>query len=240
MYTRLSLTLAALALSSGAAFGQIVTNASGYAIGYAANLNLGDSVVNLSNSGVQGGFIGAAPNKTQGNICVNVYTFDPAEEEIACCACLVTPNGLNSLSVKSDLTSNPLTPAIPTSVIIKLVSSEPGVDKTGAFTLCNPALAGSTGIVIPATPYYPTAAIPAGDPNANRLVLTGMLAWGATLEPSSSLGLPNVVSVPFLGPTLGASELAALTSTCNFIQSDGSGFGLCKSCRAGALSGSKK
>ena len=51
------------------------------------------------------------------NICVNVYTFDPAEEEIACCACLVTPNGLNSLSAVSDLTSNPLTPAIPTSIV---------------------------------------------------------------------------------------------------------------------------
>src|SRR5271157_4977073 len=129
MHKQLSLVFATLALST-AAFAQDGF----YQIGYSANLNIGDSVVNLSNDGFQGGFINAAPFKTEGNICVNVYTFDPAEEEIACCACLVTPNGLNALSVKSDLASNPLTPAIPTSVVIKLVASEPGIS-AGAFTL---------------------------------------------------------------------------------------------------------
>jgi len=85
MRRQLFLVLVAAAFSA-AAFAQD----GGYQIGYAANLNLGDSEVNLSNDGAQGGFINATPNKTEGNICVNVYTFDPAEEEIACCACLVT------------------------------------------------------------------------------------------------------------------------------------------------------
>jgi hypothetical protein len=107
-----------------------------YQIGYAANLNIGDSVVNISNDGANGGFHGAG---TSGNICVNVYAFDPQEEETGCCACLVTPNGLNSLSVQSDLISNPLTPAIPTSLVIKLVASTPGIDQTGNYTICNPA-----------------------------------------------------------------------------------------------------
>src|SRR5580658_4645112 len=108
MHKQLILIFATLALST-AAFAQDGS----YQIGYAANLNIGDSVLNLSNDGALAGFIGAG---TTGNICVNVYTFDPAEEEIACCACLVTPNGLNSLSAISDLISNPLTPAIPTSI----------------------------------------------------------------------------------------------------------------------------
>jgi hypothetical protein len=259
MNTRLSLAFAALALASGAAYGQIITNITGYAVGYAANLNIGDSVVNISNSGVQGGFTGAfLAAKTEGNICVNVYTFDPAEEEIACCACLVTPNGLNALSVKNDLISNPLTPAIPTSVVIKLVSSEPGIDPTGAFTLCNPANVTFTGtagvLVVPAVPYYPLGLpTPPFDPGAGRLVPAGMLAWGTTLEPSGTPGTYSATNVPFLGPTLnfglgipiplayeGSSELGALTSTCNFIQSDGSGFGICKSCQTGALAGTKK
>ncbi len=91
-HKQLTMILATLALST-VAFAQD----GAYQIGYAANLNIGDSEVNLSNDGNQGGFIGATPFKTEGNICVNVYTFDPAEEEIACCACLVTPNGLNAL-----------------------------------------------------------------------------------------------------------------------------------------------
>src|SRR5580658_7751328 len=120
MTNRLSLVFATLALSASAAFGQILTDGAFYAVGYAANLNIGDSVLNLSNSGEQGPFIGALPFKTEGNICVNVYTFDAVEEEIACCACLVTPNGLNALSAQQDLISNPLTPAIPTSIVVKL------------------------------------------------------------------------------------------------------------------------
>ena len=84
-----------------------------FQIGHASNLNIGDSVVNITNTGTQ----------SSSNLCVNVYTFDPAEEMISCCTCNVTPNGLKSISVRGSLTSNPLTPAIPTSVIIKLLAS---------------------------------------------------------------------------------------------------------------------
>jgi hypothetical protein len=181
-----------------------------YQIGYAANLNIGDSVVNLSNDGAQGGFSQGAP----GNLCVNVYTFDAQEEEIACCSCLVTPNGLNSLSVRSDLISNTLTTAIPNSIVVKLVSSTPATDTTGSLTVCNPAtVAGTAG---------------------------GMLAWGATLEPAASVGTYGVVNVPFINGTLSASEQGDLSTVCGFIQSQGSNFGICNSCGIGALGGRKK
>jgi uncharacterized repeat protein (TIGR01451 family) len=92
-----------------------------YQVSYAANLNVGDSVVNVTNTGSSGT---AGPlGQISGNICVNVYTFDPAEELISCCSCSVTPNGLQSISVRGSLTSNPLTPTIPTSVVIKLLAS---------------------------------------------------------------------------------------------------------------------
>src|ERR1700722_9153010 len=101
----------ALLAFSAAAFAQ---QDNFYQIGYAANLNIGDSVLNMSNDGKNAGFI--ATPASAGNICVNVYTFDPSEEEISCCSCLVTPDGLMSLSVKNDLITNTLTSVIPSSV----------------------------------------------------------------------------------------------------------------------------
>ena len=72
------------------------------------------------------------------------------------------------------------------------------------------------------------------------VVRNAMLAWGSTLEPAGTPGTYKPVSVQYLNANLGLSEFTALTSTCNFIQGDGSGFGICKSCRTGALAGSKK
>ena len=104
MHKQMTLVLATLALSA-AAFAQDtnIWQDGWYQVGYAANLNIGDSVVNLSNDGVNGGFY---TGKAAGSICANVYVFDAAEEEISYCYCLITPNGLNSLSAKSDMISN--------------------------------------------------------------------------------------------------------------------------------------
>jgi hypothetical protein len=123
MRPRVQLVLATLAFS-GVAFAQTVGPDDAFQVRYASNLNIGDSVVNVTNTGTSG--TAGAFGQISGNICVNVYTFDPAEELISCCACNVTPNGLQSLSVRGSLTSNPLTPAIPTSVVIKLLASDAG------------------------------------------------------------------------------------------------------------------
>src|SRR4051794_19483116 len=84
---------------------------------YASNLNAGDSVINLTNAGTQN--TGGALT----NICASVYTFSPDEQMISCCSCPITPNALLSLSVNADLISNTLTPAHPTSVVIKFVGT---------------------------------------------------------------------------------------------------------------------
>ncbi len=190
MKTIFSLVLATFAICT-VAFGQTVPfQDDPFQIGYAANLNIGDSVVNISNDGFNGGVFGAG---TTGNLCVNTYVFDPQEEEIGCCACLVTPNGLNSLSAKADLISNNLTPAVPTSIVIKLVASLPAPGVGGALTVCNPATVGAAAAgVVPALP-----------------VRFGLLAWGSTLEPSSTPGTYNAVDVPFLNGTLSGTGPAA-------------------------------
>ena len=111
---------------------------------YVPNLNIGDAYVNITNSGTSGG-----------NVCANIYTFDPAEELISCCTCNVTPNGLQSLSVLNSLISNPLTPAIPTSVTVKIVATA-GTCNASAITsdsLAPGLLAWGTALhAVPTTP----------------------------------------------------------------------------------------
>jgi hypothetical protein len=165
-----------------------------YQVRYAANLNIGDSVVDFTNTGANAS-----------NLCVNLYTFDPAEELISCCTCTVTPNALQSLSVLKSLISNTLTPSIPTSVVVKAVAT--------AGPTCNAA-----------APTFGTLA-------------PGLLTWGTTLHQNTSVTAATyaVTETPFANAILSAAELAHIATTCGFIQSDGSGFGICKGCAAGGL-----
>ena len=182
-----------------------VTADSPFQVRYFANLNQGDSFINISNSGASGA-----------NICTNVYTFSPDEQEVSCCSCVVTPNALVSLSVKNDLINNTLTPALPSSVVVKLIATTPGA--------CNAAA--------------PTA------------LATGLLAWGTTYRqitktvttpspywwqpPTSTTTTTSYVTeTAFTPSTLSAGELARISSQCSAIQSNGSGFGICRSCRIG-------
>jgi len=90
---------------------------------YAAHLDIADSVVNMTNAGTSGG-----------SLCANLYTFDPAEELISCCTCTITPGALQSLSVLRSLTSNTLTFAIPTAVVVKIVASSSGACNAASIT----------------------------------------------------------------------------------------------------------
>jgi hypothetical protein len=114
-------------LKMSAAFAALVLPVAIFAQGdafqvrYASNLNVGDSVVNITNAG--SAYSGSNPT---GNLCVNVYAYNPDEEPISCCTCPITPNGLKSLSVTRDLISNPgLAERPATSVVIKLLATVP-------------------------------------------------------------------------------------------------------------------
>ena len=162
-----------------------------FQVRYASNLNIGDSVINITNAGTSGG-----------NICVNVFAFSPDEQLISCCSCTVTPNALVSLSANSDLVSNTLTPAHPTSIVVKLIASTGGACNASAITTLAP----------------------------------GMRAWGTTLHAAPTTPASFAVTeTAFSAAGLSAAELARVTSFCGFIQANGSGFGICKSCRLGGL-----
>lgn len=193
-----------------------------FQVTYAAHLDQGDSVVNFTNTGTLTLPTGLT---TTGNLCVNVYAFDPAEEMISCCSCLVTPNGLNSLSVEGDILSNTLTPATPSSVIIKLLATTPiGLTAAGTGGSCDAS--------------SPTAT-PAG-PGVFGSLVPGMRGWGVTLAAlPTNPATYGVIEAPLLVSTLSPAELVKLTLYCSFIEANGSGFGVCKHCRTGGLGGAK-
>ena len=194
-----------------------VTVDSRYQIRYVANLNLGDSVINITNSGARGAGLAAGTTAgTTGAICVNVYAFSPDEQMISCCSCPVTPNGLVHLTARRDLVNNTLTPAVPTSIVVKLVATVP---RDGS---CSGSAASW------------------GD------LTRGMLAWGTTVHAGAAAGSAAVITeTPFLPaslsfanpdvPSTGIGEAARLQSLCTFIQANGSGFGICSTCRLGGL-----
>jgi hypothetical protein len=182
-----------------------------FQIRYTANLADGDSFINITNTGSNGapllgpGFGGAA-----GNICVNVYAFSPDEQLISCCSCLITPNGLVSLSANGDLLSKTLTGVIPTSMVVKLLATGAGADFTGSSCTNSAAMANTTAFPL----------------------VVGMQGWGTTLHKGPPVG---VTETPFRLGLLSAGELASIRGRCASILGNGSGFGVCRSCRAGAL-----
>src|SRR5439155_21584602 len=106
--------------ATAAAFAQAqATSDTPFQVRYASNLNVGDSVVNITNSGALGAALQSGTTASiTGSICANIYAFSADEQMVSFCSCPVTPNGLVSLSARSDLISNTLTPAVPTSIVI--------------------------------------------------------------------------------------------------------------------------
>lgn len=176
-----------------------------YQVRYLANLGVGDSYVNIVNNGALNG------NDPAGRLCANVYVFDPNEEPVSCCACPVTPNGLVSLSARNSLISNPLTPGVPTSIVVKVVFTAGSVCDAGT---------------------QPTAA------NLSRGGLAWATTLHANT--STSPATYQLTETEFDKSELSATEFTKLTSICNFIETYASKFGLCKGCAPGALGASQQ
>jgi hypothetical protein len=105
----------ALVIVGLVAFGASAASAQDvYKVNYFAN-NAGtapDATVRIDNPGL-----------TYGNLCAMIYVFDADQQLTECCGCVETHNGLRTLSVRHDLTSNPLTGVVSTTGVIKIVSA---------------------------------------------------------------------------------------------------------------------
>lgn len=185
-----------------------------YQVRYLSNLNIGDSYINISNVGAISG------NDPAGRICANIYVFDPNEEPVACCACPVTPNGLVSLSARNSLISNPLTPGVPTSIVVKIL-----------FTANPSGSCDAGGLTIPA--------FIDGDVRTIGLARGGVaLATTLHANTATSPATYDQTETPFSVSELSPTEYTKMVRICNFIQTYASKFGLCKGCQAGGMGSS--
>ena len=235
-----SLTL--LAIFSVAAFaqGSLVSGSTApdagsgapFQIRYASHLDIGDSVINITNDGSSAsGTTGSAfLGNGNGDLCIGVYTFDMNEELQSCCTCLVTPNGLVNLSVQA-LNDTNLTGGLETSLVIKLLAwsttagasttAPPGTPAPSGSSSCNAASPG-------------TLSTPGGSAN----LASGMHAWGTTVH-ALPVGQPDsytVTETEFSAANLSVAEFNHITQFCEFNQINGSGkFGQCKGCTSGGM-----
>jgi len=190
---------------------------------YFAPQSYGDGYINVMNDGYNGDELHGPAAGAAGNICVNVFAFDANDEqEIACCSCLITPNGSVALDINGILknTATGVTPA--KGETVKRVATEPTAGFTG--TSCS----GSALTVGTAT------------------LATGMVAWGTTLALTNTSGAYATVETPFIPVTPGGTSLTtantdlnSISTRCAFLINNGSNAGLCGPCTAGALGAEK-
>jgi len=232
---------------SAVAFAQNpITADSPFQVNYAANLQIGESFVDVINTGANGAALLGPGYGPVGNICVNVYAFTPDEQLISCCSCLVTPNAVVNLGVYSSLASNANTPGtgyLPGfnaangsgGLVIKLVATiAGGTAAGGASTNCTNSAASLT--------------------SATSALATGMVAWRTTvhtvlpnLTPSTddsniaaAVTRTGITETAFTPATLSAGEMASISGRCASIIGNSSGYGICRGCSAGALGSATK
>jgi hypothetical protein len=63
------------------------------------------------------------PGLTYGNVCAMIYVFDADQQLTECCGCVETHNGLRTISVRNNLTANPLTGVRSRNGVIKVIAA---------------------------------------------------------------------------------------------------------------------
>jgi hypothetical protein len=130
--TSLVVLTLALALCAGSAWATTPA-ADTLKVDYFSNANTAgapDGTVRITNPGTAGG-----------SLCAAVYVFDPYQELSECCSCFVSPDGLRTLSVNTDLTGNPLTGVTLSTGVVKVVSTPPVAGLCPLPTRLNPTAA---------------------------------------------------------------------------------------------------
>jgi len=201
-----------------------------YYLGYYGNANLGypTAEVNIVNPGSTGGYSAFDPTAPGpfGDLCANVYVFTSDQEMVECCSCFISPNGLRTLNIDVDLTSNPLTSTPPHAGLIKIVSSD--IDSSEGDGACsgvstNPA--GKTEFTdVAGEPYSPEGSLRTWSTHIRQTTASPVLF---TLT-EASFRHADIGRESYGDESRdGSSELRKLQQQCHFIALNGSGHGHC-------------
>jgi hypothetical protein len=120
----LILALAITLVAGGQAFAQNVGDRSNYYVTYFSNANTPgapDATLRMINDGTPA-TSQINGRLTNGNLYASIYMFDDSQEMQECCNCFISPDGLLSESVNSELLSNTLTGRTITRGVIKIIS----------------------------------------------------------------------------------------------------------------------
>jgi hypothetical protein len=116
--------LLALAICAGPAAASTTPPPDTLKVDYFANANTAgapDGTARLTNPGTYQPVSGTSGANS--NICAAIFVFDPSQELTECCSCFLSPDGLRTLSVNTDLTGNPLTGVVLATGLVKVVST---------------------------------------------------------------------------------------------------------------------
>ena len=136
-----------------------------------------DATVRIDNPGTPVVVPDDSPTGPQ-NLCAMIYVFDNDQQLTECCGCLVTPDGLRTLSVGKNLTNNPLTGVVSNNGVIKIVSAVPNnspCDPTENFDFTPTVRAWATHIQNKVGSAYPVTETDFSNATLSEVELEGNL-----------------------------------------------------------------
>lgn len=139
------------------------------------------------------------------NLFASFYVFDDSQELNECCSCAITPDGILSEDVNSNLTANTLTGRVPKRGVIKVISS--AVQATGPASYAN--YTDPTDFVNSPTP--------------------GLRIWATHIESGTPAGTGgfSTTEAQVADSNLAPSEESLLETLCFYVAWLGSGQGIC-------------
>jgi hypothetical protein len=177
-----------------------------YKINYFANNVTGapDATVRIDNPGsplfTAASAVTTTATNGDVNLCAMIYVFQDDQQLTECCGCLVTPNGLRTLSVSKDLTNNPLT-GIATKPVDGVITIVSGLPNDTAKGVCDPTVL-----------FEPVPTV---------------RAWASHIQNKVGTAYP-ITETPFTDATINDGEFGVnLVEQCFFAQRLGSGKAVC-------------